>query len=229
MADKNLKNTAGNNKSTSSRTPFSVIESYKGARMQLINALAEVGGNIATFSSPNASEGKSTTVANTAITLSQLNKKILLIDADSRRPTIHTKFKLENGFGLLDVLSGTADIDSVIHNYSPYLDVITSGSNYSNPSELCSSATFDEVLEKLSDKYDYVLIDTPPINIVSDALVIAQKTSGIVLVIRAGMTERQSLVKATNLIKSLAIKPLGIIVNGTNCRNNKYGYSKYRY
>lgn len=228
MADKLTKKTA--DKTTSSRTPFSVIESYKGARIQLISALAEAKGNVAVFSSPNAAEGKSTTVANMAITLSQLNKKVLLIDADSRRPTIHSKFKLENELGLLDLLVGTADIEAVTKTYSPFLDIITSGSNYSNPSELCSSKAFDDVIVELSEKYDYILIDTPPVNIVSDALVIAQKANGIVLVVRSGVTERQALIKATNLIKSLAINPLGIIVNGTDNRNNKYGYnSKYGY
>lgn len=236
MADNKTTNTVATDSSASSatkaapqKTPFSVIEAYKGARIQLINALAEAGGNVAVFSSPNASEGKSTTVSNIAITLSQLKKRVLLIDADSRRPTIHTKFKFENDLGLLDILSDNANFETVVHHYSPFLDVVTSGSNYSNPSELYSSKSYDNFIDTVSREYDYVLIDTPPVNIVSDALVIGQKATGIVLVVRAGVTDRQSLVKATNLFRSLIIMPLGIVVNATDSRNKKYVYKKYGY
>ena len=226
-------NTAILKKDNSGKTPFSVVESYKHIRIHLVTALSNAEGNVVTVSSPNAAEGKSNTAANTAITLSQLNKKVLLIDADSRRSTIHQKLKIENELGLMDVITGEATVDAVVKSYNPYLDIMTSGTNHNNPSELYSSQSFDDMIKEVSEKYDYVLIDTPPVNIVSDALVIAQKTTGMLLVIRADFTNGDSFRKALNLTKALDINLLGVVINSVNAESKKYykygKYGKYGY
>lgn len=215
-------------KESSGKTPFSVVESYKHIRIHLVTALANAEGNVVTVSSPNAAEGKSTTAVNTAITLSQLNKKVLLIDADSRRSTIHQKLKMQNELGLMDVITGASACEDVIKNYNPYLDIMTSGTNHNNPSELYSSQAFDDLIAKVSEQYDYVLIDTPPVNIVSDALVIAQKTTGLLFVIRADFTNGDSFRKAHNLTKALDINLLGVVINSVNAESKKYyKYGKY--
>jgi capsular exopolysaccharide synthesis family protein len=228
-------------KEGTNRTPFSVVEAYKHIRIHLVTELSSAGGNVVTISSPNAGEGKSTTAVNTAITLSQLNKKVLLVDADSRRSTIHKKLKIENTTGLMEVISGSLDFEDCVKNYSSYLDILTSGANHNNPSELYSSQGFDDFIAKVSELYDFVIIDTPPINIVSDALVIAQKCTGLLMIIRANFTNSESFKKAHNLIKALHINLLGTIINGVDPETKKYykygkygkyakyGYGKYGY
>ncbi len=220
-------------KDSSTKTPFSVVEAYKHIRIHLVTALSNAEGNVVTISSPNAGEGKSTTAVNTAITLSQLNKKVLLVDADSRRSTIHKKLKIENELGLMDVITGTSQFEECVKNYSSYLDILTSGSNHNNPSELYSSQGFDDFINYVSERYDYVIIDTPPVNIVSDALVIAQKCTGLLMIIRANFTNSDSLKKAHNLIKALHINLLGTIINGVDPEAKKYykygKYAKYGY
>ena len=227
-------------KTKSSKTPFSVLESYKSIRIHLVSILAKTNGKIVAISSPNASEGKSTTAVNIAITLSQLNKKVVIIDADTRRATVHKKLKLENSLGCLDIIANDTPIDDAIHHYSSYLDVITSGTFSSNPSELFSSSAFDKMLSELSSKYDYVIIDTPPINLISDALVISQKCDGLLLVLRAGVTSIDSFKQTIASTNELNIFVLGVVINGSDAapeglykyrkygKYGRYGYGKYK-
>ena len=97
------------------KIPFSIVESYKNIRTNIISVLNKNGSNVLAITSPNASEGKSTTSVNIAITLSQLNKKVILLDADSRRPTINKKLKVENQQGCMNILCGEAKLDNIRH------------------------------------------------------------------------------------------------------------------
>ena len=214
-----------------SKVPFSIIESYKNIRTNIISLLSKTSSNLLAITSPNASEGKSTTSVNIAITLAQLNKKVLLLDADSRRPTIHKKLKLENQKGCMNILCNEIDIDEAIVNYNDYLDVIPSGSKVKNPSELFSSEKFDDLLCQLKDRYDYVVLDTPPINPVSDALIIAQKCESLIMIIRSSVTTYEAFEKAYESLKVLDIDLTGVIINGSDS-TRKYLYKnryKYRY
>lgn len=214
---------------TQNKIPFSIIESYKNIRTNLISVLTKTNGQILAVSSPNASEGKSTTAVNIAITLSQLNKKILILDADSRRPTVHKKMKLDNSKGCMNVLSGEAEVQEVIQHYNAFLDVIPAGTKQKNPSELFSSENFVNLLEELKQNYDYVILDTPPINPVSDALVISQKCDALVLVIRAGVTTYDAFEKAYESLKVLDVTLDGVIINGSDMRPKYYYKGKYNY
>lgn len=215
------------------KVPFSIVEAYKNIRTNVISILSKTNSKILAITSSNASEGKSTTSVNVAITLAQLNKKVVLLDADSRRPSIHKKLKLENTVGCMDILTEQAKLDDVVVHYNDYLDIICSGVKIKNPAELYSSTEFDDLLELLKDTYDYVIIDTPPINPVSDTLIIAQKCEAIIMVVRSGVTSYESFEKAYESLKVLDMEPNGVIVNGSNSgdkhiykRNYKYG-SKY--
>lgn len=220
------------------KVPFAVVEAYKNIRIHLMSALAEIDGKIVAFSSPNASEGKSTTSVNIAITLSQLNKKVIILDADVRRATVNKKLHLPNDKGCSDVLSGEVTLEEAIQSYNKHLDVLTSGSVANNPSELFSSAAFDRLLSELREKYDYVIIDTPPINLISDTLAIAQKCDGLVLIARASVTAYATFRSAIATVKQLNINVIGTIINGSGAarkkyrsyyKYSKYGYSKYAY
>lgn len=220
----------GFNANISNQAPFAVVEAYKNIRIRLLYILENMQGKVVAFTSPNVSEGKSTTAVNMAITLSQLNKKILLIDGDIRRATIHKKLKLENKKGLSNILARECQFGEAVNSYNPYLDILTSGSVVVNPSDLIGSTDFDKLIEKVKEEYDYVIIDTPPVNIVSDALAISKKCDGVVLVARIAYTTYAQLKNATNALKALDINVLGTILNGVGGTKKKYGsYYKYNY
>lgn len=223
---------------TQRRVPFAVVEAYKNIRIRLLSALAENNGKIVAFSSPNASEGKSTTAVNTAITLAQLGKKVIIVDADIRRATVNRKLRLPNDKGYSNVVSGEISLDKAVLHYNEHLDVLPSGPVVPNPSELFASLEFDRLLSDLRETYDYIIIDTPPINLVSDALAIGQKCDGMVLVVRASVTSYASFKSALLSVNQLNIKLLGTVLNGAGAARNKYrsyyryskyGYSKYAY
>lgn len=211
------------------KVPFSVVESYKNLRTNIISVLSKSGNNVLAITSPNASEGKSTTSVNVAITLAQLNKKVILVDADSRRPSINKKLKLENQKGCMNFLRGDIELSDAIIHYNKYLDVITSGTKVKNPTELFSDEKFDNLLEKLKADYDYVILDTPPINPVSDALIIAQKCESLVMIVRAGGTSFESFEKAYNALNVLEIKLAGVIVNGFDSTRRYFYNNGYKY
>ena len=220
---------------TKNKVPFSVIESYKNLRMHLLSVLEKSSGKVVAISSANASEGKSTTAINLAITLSQLNKKVILIDADSRRATIHQKLKLQNEKGCLDIINGDIELKDGITAYNEYLDIITAGSVFTNPTELYCSSAFERMITELRNMYDYVVFDTPPVNLVSDALAISQKCDGLVFVVRTGATTYENFRNAILSTKQLGINVLGAVMNGVGAENNKYlkygfygAYKRYR-
>lgn len=215
------------------KVPFSVVESYKNIRTNIISVLSKINGKVLAITSPNASEGKSTTSVNIAITLAQLNKKVIILDADSRRPTVHKKLKLENQNGCMDILSGNITVDDAIVHYNQYLDAIPSGTKVKNPSELFSGDTFEELLDELKERYDYIILDTPPINPVTDALIITQKCEAVIMIVRSGVTTYQSFDSAYESLKVLDIELNGVIINGSDAEQgyrykNRYKY-KYKY
>lgn len=232
------KNIVGNveensiNASETKKAPFAVVEAYKSIRTNLMFLLAKASGNVITISSANAGEGKSTTSVNIAIAFAQLGGKVLLIDGDLRRSSIHRKMKLENEVGLSGVLAGFNTIDEAITNVSQNLDVITAGQIPPNPSELLGSNLFLELIEDLKEKYQYIIIDTPPVNVVTDALIVAPRTDGLILVVRDGFTQNETIRRAIDAAEFANINILGAIMNGANPKGSKrYSYRKrgYRY
>lgn len=208
--------------------PFAVVEAYKTIRTNLSFLLTENESNVLTITSPNAGEGKSTTAVNMAIAFSQLGEKALIVDADMRRASLHKKMKIENKLGLSNILAGFIKAEEAIHSVNDTLDVITAGQLPPNPSELLGSSRFKAFLEEVSAKYSYVIIDTPPVNIVSDALIIAPNTAGVVLVVRDGFTYNDAVKRALGAIEFANINILGAILNGTrSSKGRRYNYRKY--
>ncbi len=208
--------------------PFSVVEAYKNIRVQLTDMLEKFNGKIIAISSPNASEGKSTTSLNIAITLSQLGKKVIILDADINRGTIHQKLKLPNDKGCMDILDGHVTYEQAVKHHSANFDVITCGKIANNSSELFDSVVFDNLLRTLKENYDYIVIDTPPVNLVSDALVIAKKSDGLIYVVRSMFTTYEAFKKAKFATDRLNVNTLGVIINAVDSNGGKYKY-KYRY
>ncbi|MBQ7288528.1 MAG: CpsD/CapB family tyrosine-protein kinase [Clostridia bacterium] len=215
--------------------PFAVVEAYKTVRTNLQFVLAGHSKKQIVVSSPLMEEGKSTTAINMAIAFSQLGCKVLIVDADLRKPSVHKKLRVQNTDGLSSVLVDLCPFSDAVETINANLDVLTSGPLPPNPSELLSSERMKTLLRDLEQKYDYVFIDTPPVNIVSDALVLAPKTNGIILVVRDRSTTHEEMKKALNYIEFAKTHYLGTILNGaTDSQNGNYRrkYSKkyhYRY
>ncbi len=208
---------------------FSIIESYKNIRTNLVTLMSKKDSKILAITSPNASEGKSTTSLNIAITLSQLDKKVLIIDTDAYRPSLHKKLKIANNIGLLDIIMDQSNLKQAVRHHNEFLDIITCGSSAPKPSELISSKAFDDLLNKLRDDYDYIILDAPPVNPVSDALVIAQKVDTVIMVVRASITTHDAFTKAVRALGVLGIEVDGVILNGSDPRPKGYYKSKYSY
>lgn len=214
----------------SKKVPFAVIEAYKTIRTNLMFSLPQDGCRSFVISSSVPGEGKSTTAVNIAVAFSQLGKKVLLIDADLRRPSIHKKLKLINTKGLCSVLSGTATFDECVQHSNNHLDVLTSGPLPSNPIELIESYALSQLLSSIESSYDFIVFDSTPINIVSDAISLAPKTDGLVLLVLEGSTRRDDVHHALSACRFANINVLGAVLNCVDTKNSrKYSYRKYKY
>jgi len=212
-------------------SPFHVIESFKNIRTNLLFTLATRESKAVVISSSMPREGKSTTSANLAIVLAQTGAQVLLMDCDLRKPTINRLFKLNTQKGLTTILCGIDKIEEALNeNVIPNLDIITSGPVSPNPSELLGSKRMSDLLSIVQKAYDYIIIDAPPINVVSDAIIVAKQTAGIVLVARQGQSRHDYLQKTIENCRFADVDILGIVMNEAKSSASYYGYGyKYSY
>lgn len=213
----------------SEKNKFAIVESYKIARTNIMFSLAASEKKVFAVTSYSKGEGKSTASSNLAISFSKMEKKVLLIDADMRRPNIHNIFKLNNEFGLSNVISKMASFeDAVQHNVISNLDVLPAGTIPPNPSELLCSNSFLNLMEKLTEMYDYIIIDTSPIGAVADALLLKNFIAGFVVVVRERATTHRDLSRLLESMKLADAKVLGLVEVGCDL-NTKKGNKKYSY
>ena len=229
--DKKKKNDDEDNhiKLTDKSVPFNVVESYKSIRTNVTFALSTVDKKIFAVSSANPGEGKSTTSANIAIALAQGGNKVLLIDADMRKAVQHKIFSLKNKKGLSSAISKMSSVEECIQkDVMENLDVMTAGPVPPNPSELLASENMGAILEQLRQEYSMILIDTPPVNVVTDAMELAKYSSGIIMVLRYGRTTTEDVEDAIKKIEFAQMNMLGFIMNDVKTKRSGY-YSKYKY
>ena len=215
-------------------TPFVVKETYKALRTNIMFALPENNedtGEIIIFTSAIPGEGKTTVCINTAITFAQTGAKVLLIDSDLRRPKHHKYFEISSDVGFSDVLGGFSKIEDVtVHIKAHNLDCVPCGHIPPNPTELLASKKTSDLLEELKKKYDYIFIDTPPINVVTDALALAPIVSGVALVIREKYTTHAAFRRILQSLQFANAKILGIVDNCADIqRENNRTYKKSSY
>lgn len=205
---------------------FSTKEAYRTLRTNIRFALRGEGCKSFCITSSAQGEGKSITVVNLAISFAEAGHKVLLIDADLRRPAIARLLTEKATPGLSNVLAGHSTEEEAIRP-SAYvnLDILLSGDIPPNPAELLGSERMMGLVEKLSGKYDYILVDTPPVNIVSDTCVIANILDGVLLLARQERSRKDNIKRAVNSLKLTGAKILGCVFNGVP-REMK-GYYEY--
>lgn len=210
----------------SESSPFMLQEAYKTLRTNLLFALRGEGCKRFCITSSMPGEGKSITILNLAISIAQTGKRVLLIDADLRRPALARLLAVNPAPGLSNVLADQATLSEAIRAETyPNLDVMLSGDVPPNPSELLSSEQMVKLVEDVSRKYDYVLVDAPPVNLVSDCCIVANMLDGIVLLARQGKARKDGVKQAINQLRLTECKVLGCVFNGVAVNPKKY----YRY
>jgi receptor protein-tyrosine kinase len=200
------------------------VESFRVLRtnLQFINVDSESKVFVVTSSVPE--EGKSTTVVNLALTLSHAGEKVVVVEADLRRPKAAEYLNLEGAVGVTTILTGRVDINEALQSAPWGLKVIAAGSIPPNPSELLQSAAMKTLLKDLRDRFDIVLIDAPPLLPVTDAAILAAAADGAILITRHGKTTRDQVAAAIGRLESVEARLVGTVANWTPARRNAYGY-----
>lgn len=206
---------------------FAVKEAYNSIRTNLLFTQQGEKCPIFVVTSPTANNGKTINSANLAINFAQMGKKTLVIDADMRNPSLHKLFSLSSRNGLSEILAGLTDNITVTKTDIENLSVLTSGKIPPNPTELLSSPRMDKLLDFVKEHYDCVFIDTPPVNIVTDATVFSQKTTGYVIIVKTDTTNVPELKTTVSTLQGINANILGFILNDANSEKKKY-YSYYR-
>lgn len=227
-------NTSGKRALLGEDVSFMASEAYKLLRTKLqFSFTDDEGCRVIGLSSAMAGEGKSLTSVNLAYSLAQLNKRVILIDCDMRRPTLAEKMKLRKTPGLSNWLTGQENISELLQRCTlkeakGAFDVITAGQTPPNPVELLSSEKMTKTLTLLRKSYDYILLDLPPVGEVSDALAVANQVDGMLLVVRQDYCNRNALLATVNQFEFIESKILGVVYNCASESGNGYGY-KGRY
>ncbi len=208
------------------RSPIS--ESYRALRTNIEFSSIDEELQVLMVSSAGPGEGKSTTITNLAVTFAQSEKKVVLIDADLRKPTAHHTFSMSNRWGLSSVVSQQCSLEEAIQvSDIPNLDVITSGAIPPNPAEMMGSKRMTAIIAQLREKYDIVLIDTPPLLAVTDAQIVAAKSDGVIMVVDQGKVKREIAAKAVKNLESVNARILGVVLNNVKRKAKEEAYYYY--
>ncbi len=211
------------------RSPVS--EAFRSLRTNITYASVDIPLRRILVTSSTPQEGKTTISSNLAVVLAQGEKKSVLIDADMRRPTVHEKFGLMNRMGLSSLFVRSLDnIPAAIQGASVAgLAIITSGSPPPNPAELLTSHRMKDILDRLNQEYDLIVIDTPPVLTVTDAVALAPELDGVIIVARPGMTKLSALRQTLEQLHTVGARVLGVVLNQVDPHSRKYGYYYHRY
>jgi capsular exopolysaccharide synthesis family protein len=212
-------------------TLSSVVESYRMLRTSVLLSTAGAPPKTILITSSQPGEGKTTTAVNTAISLSQLGASVLLIDADLRRPAIHKAFKIPHARGISNYLSSHTPLEDLIIKLPiPNLSVLPCGPIPPNPAELISSDRMKELLRALSQRFDHILIDSPPLISVTDPVILSTMVDGSILVVQSGKSTRELVRRARRELAGVGARVFGVVLNNVNVKREGYDdYDYYRY
>jgi capsular exopolysaccharide synthesis family protein len=205
-------------------------EAYRNIRTSILLSFSEKPPKRIAITSPNPAEGKTTTVINTAISLSQTGAKVIIVDSDLRKPRVHKVFNEDNGVGLSNFLSGHTGLESIIKNTEiPNLYYIPAGPIPPNPSELIGSNLFKNMVDSLGEQFDHIVFDSPPVLGFADSIILSTIVDGIIIVALGGKTPRETLQRAKEVLYQVNGKILGVVINRVDIQRSEYGYYYYRY
>ena len=205
-------------------------ESYRSIRTGILFSSADEAPRTIVLTSASSSEGKSITAANLGVVMANAGSRVLLLDCDMRRPRIHKIFDLDRKIGVSSILVGTGSAkDAIVPSSVENLDILPVGPIPPNPSEIVGSKKMGLLLNDLKKKYDRVLIDSPPISAVTDAVILTQMADSLLLVVRAGETPRQVIQHALAQVRSVNANILGAVLNAVSVGRDSYYYYQYYY
>ncbi len=219
----------------SDSTPFAITEAYNTARTNTMFAISTSGRKIIAVTSSNPSEGKSTTCSNFAISFANAGFRTLLVECDLRKPNLAKNFNIKPKFGLSSVLGGFCTVqDAIVENVINNLDIIAAGDIPPNPSELIGSEAMRTFLKASAESYDYVFLDTPPVNVVTDSQLMNDVIAGLIFVVRENSTTHPDVQSALEKIRLANGKILGFVktfsrIEKSGRYGKKYSYSSYKY
>jgi succinoglycan biosynthesis transport protein ExoP len=211
---------------TQARPQSQMAESYRALRTSLLLTSLGAPPKVILITSALPQEGKTTTSINTAIVLAQKGTRVLLIDADLRRPSIHKTLGMGPKTGLSNVLTGSATLQQAVVRspIAPTLFVLPAGTPPPNPAELLASSNMKDILAELRDEYDHIIVDTPPTLSVTDAVVMSTRADAVVLVIRSGQTTKQALRRSRDILVQVNARVAGVLLNAVDLSSPDYYY-----
>lgn len=204
----------------------SVSESFRSIRTGILLSTPDAPPKVILVTSATPSEGKTTTAANLAVAMSQMGEKVLLIDLDMRRHNVHELFQLDNAVGISDMIVGRGDLVSVVKQVPdmPGLDVITGGTLAPNPGELLASNRLGAIIAGLRGKYDRIIVDSPPLVVFSDPLILSRLADTTIMVVWGGVTGKDVIMKASQSLANINAKILGVVLNKATSKGKMGGY-----
>lgn len=205
-------------------------EAYRGIRTSILFSSAETEPQVILVSSAGPQEGKTITSTNLAVAMAQSGNKVVMLDCDMRRPKVHKIFGMSKDQGMSNILVGNKDLNGIIiPTQVPNLDVIPSGPIPPNPSEILGSTRMTKLIEDLKKDYSRIIIDSPPITAVTDAVVLSKCVDGVVIVVRANDTAREIVKNGVNQLQAVGAHVLGAVLNGVDMGKDSYYYYQYYY
>ena len=197
-------------------------EAYRTLRTNIEYSSISKKINTLVLTSADSKEGKSTVCSNLGVVFSQNNKSVILMDCDFRNPSLHKLFNISNSTGITDVLLGKKKLEEVIYNYNSNLGILPAGDIPPNPSEILESESMRNLLDYLIGIYDLIIIDSPPVGVVTDAQIISTRVDGTLIVVKSEETNSKRVVEAVNLLKTVNANIIGIVLNGIHDISKKY-------
>ena len=207
------------------RKPKSVVsEAYRTLRTNIQYSSFDKKIQSIVVTSAEAAEGKSTVSGNLALAFAQNENRVIIVDCDLRKPSVHKNFKVSNLAGLTEVLIGKAQLNEVIQKGNEHLDILTSGKIPPNPAEMLASSAMTNLIDKLKEEYDVIILDSAPLGAVTDAQILSTKVDGTILVTRAERTKREVVLEAKNSLEKVGANILGCVLHAVENTKGKYYY-----
>ena len=210
--------------------PFNYVESFKSLRTNLNFIAATEKLNTFILTSAIPGEGKSNTAINLAITLAEDNKSVVVVDCDLRKPSLNRYLKLGRNFkGVTDILTGNATVEDALIQFEDLgIHVLTAGAVPPNPSEMLSAEPMQKLVEDLKGAFDYVILDTPPVSVVTDAAILGRYADGALLCVRSDYAPKETVQLAKERLTAVGVRILGVVLTGFDAKND-HKSSAYSY